>query len=286
MAGETRLYVLEEKGVRCLDRGLDAAALAQLHGSLAGAVYSGARTFAGRRFLNLTAHIDRCERSAQALGFSIEELRAPLCAALDAIASERAPDDTRFQFHLAPAPVELFGVRSRVWISAQPLQPVPAEFLERGVGVELAPALRREQPLVKATRWMSARSPLPLGSRERYEHLMLDADGGLLEGTSSNVFVVAGGRLLTAGDGVLEGITRGLVLRLAAERGLEVELRAPRIDELTGWDEAFLSSSSRGIVPIVTIDGRPVGAGTPGPITNALRRALDELAEREARPAV
>jgi branched-chain amino acid aminotransferase len=100
--------------------------------------------------------------------------------------------------------------------------------------------------------------------------LLSDAAGNVVEGPGFNVFAVIGGRLVTPREGVLEGITRRTVLEMASSLGIEVELRALAATELRSADEAFLSSSGGGVLPVTRVDGSVIGAGTPGPITRRL----------------
>jgi branched-chain amino acid aminotransferase len=91
---------------------------------------------------------------------------------------------------------------------------------------------------------------------------------------------VGGGQLVTPSlaVGILEGVTRAKVLELARQEGIpcrEVDFLAP--DELRGAEEAFLTSAGRGILPVTTIDGQPVGGGVPGPITRRLMGAYRRL---------
>jgi branched-subunit amino acid aminotransferase/4-amino-4-deoxychorismate lyase len=115
---------------------------------------------------------------------------------------------------------------------------------------------------------------------------LVDGRGRLLEGTSSNFFGLRDGVLHTAGTGVLEGVTRSALLSLAAGLGLPVALEPVHRDSIAELDEAFLSSSTRSLVPIVNVAGAAVGDGTPGPVTRRLLAGYRELVEREARPAV
>jgi branched-chain amino acid aminotransferase len=248
-------------------------------------VYSGLRTFPVARFLALRAHLDRAERSARALGFSFDSERGALVQALQRIADEAAPIDLALRFDVLPAAAELDGVRARIWIAACALDPVPQRFLDEGVGIQWTRELSRDQPLVKTTGFVRRRHPYPLARQDAYEHVMLDAQGRALEGTSSNFFAVRGDRLMTAGGGVLEGITRAIVLELAARRGMVIDLVAPSSGEAGTWSEAFLTSSTRGLVPIVACGGTRIGDAHPGPHTRALLAAYGEHAEREARRA-
>jgi len=104
-------------------------------------------------------------------------------------------------------------------------------------------------------------------------------DGFVTEGTSNNAWIVQGRKLITRprSTEILHGITRAAVLRCAAEAQLEVEERAFTIDEARAADEAFITSASAFVMPVVEIDRQPIGAGTPGPITVRLRELyLDE----------
>lgn len=106
------------------------------------------------------------------------------------------------------------------------------------------------------------------------EAAMVDADGAIVEGHASNLFVVHGGVLRTPplALGLLRGVTRQLVLELAPTLGLSVEERVLFSRDFWHADEAFLTSSLREVVPVVALDGRPVGLGQPGPWS---RRVLD-----------
>lgn len=254
------------------------AALAELPNG----VYSGLRSFSGGRFLALDEHIARAERSARTLGFELGPERAVLLRGLQRVVDAAAPRDLKLRFDLLPAPFALDGVSARLWLSTAPFAPVPQRFLELGVRVEVAEHLVRATPLVKTTDFVLRRRPLPLETEQAYEHLLVDREGRILECSSSNFYAVARGTLVTAGSGVLEGITRGIVLRLASASGLALEMRAPRLQEVASWDEAFLSSSTRGLVPVVDVAGTQVGDGHPGPVTQSLIEAYDRLAEREA----
>ncbi len=108
------------------------------------------------------------------------------------------------------------------------------------------------------------------------EALLLNGGGGVVGGSTSNLFLVAGGRLRTPSvdQGILPGITRAVVLELAAEAGMEAQEAMLRPGELAGADEVFLTSSLRELVPVVAVEGRPVGSGTPGPVWRRLLEAF------------
>ncbi|MCY4525968.1 MAG: aminotransferase class IV, partial [Anaerolineaceae bacterium] len=95
----------------------------------------------------------------------------------------------------------------------------------------------------------------------------------------SNFYGVLDGELRTAGTDVLAGITRGIVLQLAPDI-LPVNLSAMLLDDLSRVEEAFLSSSSRGLLPVVRVDEQVIGSGRPGPVTLALVEALERFVEQ------
>lgn len=115
------------------------------------------------------------------------------------------------------------------------------------------------------------------------EALLRNGAGRVVTGSASNLFFVRNGALGTPGleDGVLPGITRQVVLELAEELGLATETRAPGKRELLGAEEVFLSSTIRELVPVVRVDGEPVGSGRPGPVFGALCAAFRGRVARE-----
>jgi branched-subunit amino acid aminotransferase/4-amino-4-deoxychorismate lyase len=190
------------------------------------------------------------------------------------------------RFDILGEPTTIQGVRADVFIALSPFVPVPEEFLREGVRVELATHLRRATPLVKTTDFVRTRKPLPLATRERYEGVLLDAEQRILECSSANIAFVRGKSVIAAGDGVLEGITLKVVRHIAPNLGLDwANTRLP-LAQLATVDEAFLTSSSRGIVPIVRVEDQSVGNGKVGATTRALLDAYLAFAERESLRAV
>ena len=105
----------------------------------------------------------------------------------------------------------------------------------------------------------------------------MDQDQNVLEGPGFNVFMVNGGKTSTPAQGVLQGITRKTVIELAAEFGIQLEGREIPADRVRAADEVFITSTAGGIIPVTTVDGRPVDAGKPGPVTWRLREAYWDL---------
>ena len=115
------------------------------------------------------------------------------------------------------------------------------------------------------------------------EALMCNYRGQIAECAQSNVFLVRGGEALTPplAAGLLEGVTRNVLFEIGSEIGIPVREQVLRLDEVEAADEIFITSTTREVLPVTTLDGRPVGSGAPGPVT----RALADAFRRKARSA-
>lgn len=280
-------------GAVCLQRLPDATDARNVHEAfdqlgVAGGVYTAFRTFELDRFLALDEHLDRTLRSMQLLDWPDADIvldRALVRRALaETVSGHRA--DSMVRLDVLPPGSRVPGTTdARIVLTVARLQPVPESFVREGVRLELAPDLARDRPRIKTADFVLRRRSYPLGTQDAYEHLLLDTAGNILEATSANVYVVFDDVVHTAGDGVLEGITRLLCLRVAHAEGIDVREQAVPLAELAQATEMFLTSSTRGVVPIVNVAGTVIGQGRPGPITQRLARALNAEIERIARPA-
>ncbi len=109
-------------------------------------------------------------------------------------------------------------------------------------------------------------------------------DGAVTEGTSNNAYIVKGGKIITRhlSNDILHGITRKAVLRFAREAQMEVEERSFTIKEAQGADEAFVTSASTFVMPVVEVDGEDIGTGIPGPVATRLREIYLEESRKSA----
>lgn len=109
-------------------------------------------------------------------------------------------------------------------------------------------------------------------------------DGAVTEGTSNNAYIVRGNTIITRalGHEILAGITRAAVLRMAEEAQMQVEERSFTIDEAKAADEAFVTSATTFVTPVVEIDGAAIGGGTPGPVAKRLREIYLEESRKAA----
>lgn len=285
-AAGLELYALTTTGLRALTVENRSGTVHDLLEQLPVGVYSALRTFHHARFLWLEAHLERTARSMSSLGWTKTLDRDAVRQALDTAVRAYSRPDARVRFDVLREPATIQGVTADIFIALSPYVPVPEEFLREGVRVEFATHLHREAPRIKTTDFVRTRRPLPLSTREHYEGVLLDREQRILECSSANIAFVRGRTVIAAGDGVLEGITLKLVRHIAPSLGIDwVDERLP-VAHLATVGEAFLSSSSRGIVPIVRIAEHQIGDGRVGPITRGLLAEYVALAEREAEPAV
>ena len=140
--------------------------------------------------------------------------------------------------------------------------------------------LQRETPEAKTTNYMSAvRALKEAAKHDAADALFVNEHGHVLEATRSNFFIFRGDTLVTPREGVLFGITRNVVLELAHGR-FTIEERPILLDELPVTEEAFITSSSKEITPVVQIDDVTIGSGKPGPRTYELEQRFIEMVER------
>lgn len=293
-AALVQLFAVEPSGPKPLPVPAGAATFHDVLDGLPLGVYSALRTFHHDRFLWLEAHIDRTDKSMELLDWDFRIDRKALRRALHAAAVAYPLEDARVRFDVlgesANRPWQPIARRldttSRVVIILSPYKPVPEPFLREGVRVEIARDLHRDQPLIKTADFVVRRRPYPLERKDSYEHLLVDREGGILECSSANFHAVREGALWTGSGGALEGITQKVLVRVATDLGVPIRRERVGLADVARLDEAFLTSSTRGLVPIVDIAGTKIGAGAPGALYAKLRDGYEQFAEREAVSAV
>ena len=259
------------------------------HGLLYGdGVFEGLRSYSGRVF-RLDEHLDRLYASARAICLEI-----PL--AKEAVA--KAVNDTLAANKLADGYVRLVVTRGagslgldpnrtknpQVIVIADTIALYPREHYEKGLRIVTAATQRTQSaalsPRIKSLNYlnniMAKLEGLQAGC---VEALMLNHKGEVAECTGDNVFVVRSGKLLTPPPdaGILEGITRNAVMELAHAAGIDCREATLTRHDLYTADECFLTGTAAEVIPVVDIDGRSIGAGTPGPITARLTADFHKL---------
>ena len=260
---------------RRVARFLESPSLSATTSQLPQGAYTTLRTYGRTRIVRLREHVARLNGSAawQTSVAVVDEGTARSAIAQALAASGH--DETRLRLTFAPP---------RLFVSAESFAPLPASFYEQGVPCSTLP-LRRHNPKAKDTRFVleaeRAYRGLPPGVHEG----LLVSEGAILEGLTSNFFACHEGFLRTEEERALDGVTRAMVLEVAAAL-VTVRRDAIRLEELPRLSESFLTSASRGILPVVAIDGATIGSGRPGPVTTKLATLFAELVEREAESVV
>lgn len=234
------------------------------------------RTY-GREYFHLEDHLDRLEQSCALLEMDIPVSRQQVRDIVDKLNVAYNGDNAGIQLIVTggfSSNYFLYEGHSRIFgtIGKCPVPPRPTAICETVF-------FTRSMPLAKSANYVLGVKEM--GRRKVDEVLYCDADGGIYEGVRSNFFAVKDGVLITTPGGVLEGVTRKVVLDLY--KG-PIEFRVPRLSE--GFDEAFITSTTKEVLPVVKIDKKPVGTGLVGSITQEIQQlflkkvgALESISE-------
>ncbi len=259
------------------------------HGLLYGdGVFEGIRVYGGRIF-KLAEHIDRLYDSAKAIWLTIPMPKSEMIAVTEE-AVRRSGIAEAYIRHLVTRGVGDLGLDPRkcpkpsVIIIVDTIRLFPEEVYETGLRVATAgtPIPHREalSPRVKSLNYLAHILAKIEGIHANADEvLMLDSEGHVAEGSGQNLFVVKNGAIRTpvAYAGILKGVTRDTVIELGRAAGYDVqETMLNRYDVYTA-DEAFFTGTASEVIAIRQVDGRPIGAGKPGPITRDLRSRFQAL---------
>lgn len=183
------------------------------------------------------------------------------------------------------------GLVPTVFAMINPMPPVSAAARAGGVACVTAEDFRWKKAHIKATSLLGAVLARQISVDAGAAETIVFRDGALSEASSSNVWLVKDGRVagVTPDELVLRGIRYGVIGQLCEEAGIPFELRRIGRDELAGADELLLSSASKEVLAVTSLDGRPIGSGKPGPIYDKLyagyQRAKQRQAHQESTPS-
>lgn len=281
-----QLFAVTKNGPLSLPVRPGAQTIHQVFDELPIGVYTALCTFQHVKFLDLEGHMIRLENSINLLGWNYQIDNKNLLQSLHKVCTDYPMPDARVRIDVLAAPASTLGTDSRLLIALAPFEALPGAMYNEGVRVGVASDLNRQDPLVKKAEFVLRRRQFLEENPDYYECLMMDSDGNILEGTTSNFYGIKNGKIWTAGHGVLEGIARKLILQVAAELSIPVKFDPVPIVSVSKLDEAALSSSSRAIVPIVQISDQLIGNGKPGPVVQELLAAYNRQVIHMLKPAV
>lgn len=266
------------------------------HGLLYGdGVFEGIRAYAGRLFM-LEEHIERLFRSARAIDLTPPLSSAALQEAVAWTCRANGIRDgyvrlvvTRGEGNLGLNPYTCR--RPQVIIIAGRIQLYPPSVYREGLRLVTVGTPRNLpealNPRIKSLNYLNnILAKIEAINAGALEAIMLSPQGFVAEATGDNVFVVYGQTLVTppACAGILEGITRGVVMRLARDEGYEVAERMMSRYDLYNADEVFLTGTAAEVIGVASVDRRKIGLGRPGPTTLKLARLFREYAEHTGYP--
>ena len=245
-------------------------------------VYESLRTYRGRLPL-LDRHLDRLENSASRLAILLGWPRGQLAAEVEAAIAAGGNEESLVRIVISRGegfpdgdPARCATAPNRA-ILVRPFRPLPPQLYDEGTHAVVVDVRRNDRrsldPAVKSNNLLNNL----LGSMEAYrrgapEGILLNLADEVAEGTNSNVFLVAAGTLRTPSleCGILSGITREVVLEVARAASIPVREERILLGSLRAAEEVFLTSTTRELLPVVRLDGRPVGDGRPGALTRRL----------------
>lgn len=254
-------------------------------------IFETLRAYKGRIF-RLDAHLERLFRGGRIIKLSIPGKKREIEGLIYTLLDKNNLKEAYVRLTVTRR-AESFGLdpgrksSSDLVIIARDFIPKPQSWYKRGIKAVTVKTKQNEfSPLagIKSLNFLN-RIMARLETKERRadEGILLNTRGRITEAAASNIFLVAKGRLLTPSleNGVLSGITRQAVLELAPELGLKIAETDVLPSALKKADEAFLTNSLIELFPLIEVDGKPVGRGSPGTLTKMLHRAYRSLVERE-----
>lgn len=259
------------------------------HGLLYGdGVFEGIRVYSGRIF-ECKAHLDRLFASALAIRLTIPFTAGQLEEAMYQTVKASGFTDcyirlvvTRGAGYLGLSPTKC--PKASAFIIADTIDFYPAEMYEKGMSIITATVTRCHPnsvpPRVKSLNYLNnILAKTEANDAGVPEALMLNQEGNVAECSGDNIFIVRAGQVQTpqTSDGILEGITRGVILKLCGKLGIPcIEKTLQRYDIYTS-DECFLTGTAAEVIPVTKIDGRLIGTGQVGPITRQLFAAFHKV---------
>ena len=244
------------------------------------ATYDVVHTWRGR-FFRLDKHLERFERSVARLRMTLPLGRDELVEVLRQCVLRAELEDAYVEMICTRGTSPVFSRDPRDAVNRFIVFAIPFSWIlhpeerERGLHVAISHVQRippqSVDPTVKNYHWLD----LVSGLFEAYERgaenvILTDGQGNVVEGPGFNIFAVSSGRTVTPDRGVLEGVTRMTAIELCKELGVGVETTTVPVETLRDAEEAFITSTAGGIMPVTRVDNRAIGDGEPGQVTRSL----------------
>lgn len=242
-------------------------------------LYTTFRTYADRRkVVGFRAHLDRLYLPAKVQGvLPVIRRQSEFRKVLSELLSHQGLHEVRVRLIL-----DMSREPGEMYVLIRELQALAPEIYRDGVHVDVS-RVSREKPALKQTTFISESSSERKRLRAEVFEILLTYNDRILEGMTSNFFYVRDVILHTAGRGILAGVTRQTIIAISKQAGVAVRYKALALREIAEIEEAFITSSSRGVIPVVKIAGQRIGNGKVGTVTGQIRglyeQKVEELAE-------
>jgi branched-chain amino acid aminotransferase len=273
-----KLYDKENAKVSVYDHGL-------LYGD---GVFEGIRVYSGRIF-QAEAHLRRLFDSAKAIRLAIPMSADQIRAAVEQTVSANGFSDcyvrlviTRGVGYLGLNPSKC--ANPSVIVIADTIELYPPEMYQKGMACITATVIRNHpnalSPRIKSLNYLNnILAKIEAADAGVPEAIMLNGNGNVAECTADNIFIARAGVIQTPGtaDGILEGITRDVILKLCVQLKIPCVEKTLQRQDLYIADECFLTGSGAEVVPVTRLDGRAIGSGEPGPLTRRLMEAFHQF---------
>lgn len=233
-----------------------------------------------KRPFRLEQHVTRFENSAARIGLQLNHSHQEICdIVVEAIRRNPQHNESNIRIlytgGISPDSVTPQG-NGILMVMVTPRHELPDWWYTDGAAIALVD-MERFIPTSKSTAYLNAVYAQQQARKTgAIEAVYVDRDHRVLEGTTTNIYGIKGNELITPPDGILPGVTRGVVLELA-EALLDVNLRHIDRKELAQMDEIFISASNKEIVPVIRVDDMTVGDGKPGKVTREIMKRFREL---------
>ncbi len=256
------------------------------HGLLYGdGVFEGIRVYGGKIF-EAAGHFERLYQSAKSIRLTIPLGSDDLLAAVERTVAANGFVDCYIRLIITRGAGTLglnptLCPKASVVIIADTIQLYPEAFYDTGISVITASVIRTHpnalSPRIKSLNYLNnILAKLEAVDAGVPEAVMLNGEGNVAECTADNLFIVRRGRVETpqTSDGILEGVTRDVILRLCRSEGIPAIEKTLQRHDLYVADECFITGTAAEVMPVTKIDGRVIGAGEPGPLTRRLHAAF------------
>jgi len=245
------------------------------------------RTYAGEPFC-LRAHLERLEASTRKIGLQFPWTLDALAQLVMETLSRNSHKESNVRIIITGGSSPDFMNHQgnpRLIIMVSPLPDMPAWWYSDGIHV-ITHMAERASAGAKSINYVQASLALEAARQKGAQEAVYTIPQGLvLEGTTSNIFAITAGRLITPGRGILPGITRQVILDLAQSH-FSVKVRDVFLSELLEADEVFICGTNKGIVPVVKVDDTVIGNGKPGPKTRLLIQSFPDFVRTYDAPLI